>query len=71
MKYNPSNDHWDGIASLDGPSRAYTTVACIGEQQAIVVMGGYTKTYDEKSIRDSDRIRNSSCLDLVQIGFVA
>ena len=70
VKYDPSNHHWDGIGSLDGPSRAYTTVACIGEQQAIIVMGGCTVTSDERSIRDSDYLRNNSCLDLVQIGFV-
>ena len=63
VKHNPSDDHWDEVASLDGPSRAYTTVACIGKQQAIIVMGGCTKTTDENA-------RNSSCLSLVQIGYV-
>jgi len=74
VKLNPSNDHWDSIASLDGPPRAYATVTCIGEQQqAIFVMGGCTKTDDEslRNIRSSGSVRNSNCLDLVQIGFVA
>ena len=63
MKHEPSHDYWDKIGSLDGPSRAYTTVACIGKQQAIIVMGGCTETTD-------DNARNSSCLSLVQIGYL-
>ena len=62
-------DHWNNIASLEGSSRAYTTVAYVGDQQAVVVLGGCTKTSDD-NIRDSSGARNSSCLDLVQIGFV-
>ena len=63
VKYNPLNDHWDEVASLDGPSQAYASVACIGEEQAIVIIGGCTKTVDENA-------RNSSCLNLVQIGSI-
>lgn len=58
-----STDHsWEQIASLDGPSRAYVTVACIGEQQAVVVMGGCTETKSKKT-------RVDSSLALVQIGY--
>ena len=64
MKHEPSRNDWQEVGSLDGLlPRAYTTVACIGKQQAIIVMGGCTKTTDENA-------RNSSCLDLVQIGYV-
>ena len=63
MKHKPSHDNWKKIGTLDGPPRAYTTVACVGKQQAIIVMGGCTKTTDENA-------RNSSCLSLVQIGCV-
>ena len=63
VKYNPSNHHWDEVASLDGTSRAYAAVACIGDQQAIIVMGGCTETINEN-------MRNISCLSLVQIGYI-
>ena len=62
-------DHWNNIASLDCPSQAYTMVAYVGDQQAVVVLGGCTKTSDD-NIHDSSGAHNSGCLDLVQIGFV-
>ena len=64
VKYNSSDHHWDEIASLDGTSRAYAAVACIGDQQAIIVMGGCSETTNEN-------MRNISCLNLVQIGYIA
>ena len=56
------NNLWEQVAYLDGPSRAYVAVASIGEQQAIVILGGCTETKNKKS-------RNDSSLALVQIGY--
>lgn len=60
--HDSANNLWEQVASLDGPSRAYVAVACIGEQQAIVVLGGCTETKSKKA-------RNDSGLALVQIGY--
>lgn len=60
--HDDSSSTWEQVASLEGPSRAYATVACIGEQQAIIVLGGCTQTKNKKA-------RHDSSLALVQIGY--
>ena len=60
--HNDSLGAWEQVASLKEPSRAYVTVACIGEQQAIIVLGGCTQTRNKRSRQDSS-------LALVQIGY--
>ena len=62
--FDSTNVQWQQVAYLEAPSRAYVAVACIGEQQAIVVLGGCTETKNKKA-------RNDSSLALVQIGYAA
>ena len=64
LMFDSSSDSWNQVASLSGPPRGYTTVASLGDQQAIVVMGGCTETKNRKS-------RNESSQVLVQIGYAA
>ena len=64
LMFDSSSDSWNQVASLSGPPRAYAAVACLGEKQAIVVLGGCTETKNRKA-------RNESSVVLVQIGYAA
>lgn len=58
-----TDNSWKQIAYLAGPPRAYVAVACIGEQQAVVVLHGWLH---RDHARTSRKARNDSSLALVQ-----